>query len=169
MIVYIAGKITGESNYKARFDAAERVLKEKGHIVLNPTSLPVDMDYEDHMKIDLVMVEIADAVYFLKNWKDIPGAQAEHERAKQLKKRIIYESKEDKEFDNVEQPKHYQLGNGLQVIDVIKSALTKEEYQGAMTANVIKYITRWRKKNGVEDLKKAKVYLDWLIESTESD
>lgn len=31
-------------------------------------------------------------------------------------------------------------------------------------ANVIKYVTRWRSKNGVEDLRKARHYLDMLIE-----
>ena len=35
---------------------------------------------------------------------------------------------------------------------------------GYMEGNVIKYVSRWRKKNGVEDLKKARHYLDLLIE-----
>ena len=30
--------------------------------------------------------------------------------------------------------------------------------------NIVKYVVRWRQKNGVEDLKKARVYLDKLIE-----
>lgn len=33
--------------------------------------------------------------------------------------------------------------------------------------NIIKYVVRWKQKNGIEDLKKAKVYLDKLIELTE--
>jgi len=32
-------------------------------------------------------------------------------------------------------------------------------------ANVVKYVTRWRSKNGIEDLKKAKHYIDLLMES----
>jgi hypothetical protein len=35
---------------------------------------------------------------------------------------------------------------------------------GYMEGNVIKYVVRWRNKNGVEDLKKARHYLDLLIE-----
>ena len=35
---------------------------------------------------------------------------------------------------------------------------------GYCEANVVKYITRWRSKNGVEDLRKAKHYIDFLIE-----
>jgi len=36
---------------------------------------------------------------------------------------------------------------------------------GYCEANVVKYVTRWRSKNGVEDLRKAKHYIDLLIES----
>lgn len=39
---------------------------------------------------------------------------------------------------------------------------------GFAEGNVIKYVTRWNKKNGVEDLKKARHYLDLLIEFVES-
>ena len=35
--------------------------------------------------------------------------------------------------------------------------------------NIIKYCTRWRSKNGIDDLKKARHYLDILIESEESN
>ena len=35
--------------------------------------------------------------------------------------------------------------------------------------NIIKYVTRWRYKNGIEDLKKARHYLDFLIEHAEAD
>ena len=39
-----------------------------------------------------------------------------------------------------------------------------ENNLGYCEANVVKYITRWRSKNGVEDLRKAKHYIDILIE-----
>ena len=35
---------------------------------------------------------------------------------------------------------------------------------GYFEGNVIKYVTRWRAKNGIEDLKKARHYIDLLIE-----
>ena len=35
--------------------------------------------------------------------------------------------------------------------------------------NVVKYILRFQKKNGIEDLKKARKYLDWLIEEMEHE
>lgn len=41
------------------------------------------------------------------------------------------------------------------------------EIEGFYTGNVIKYICRWKKKNDLEDLKKARVYLNWLIDHEE--
>lgn len=72
--------------------------------------------------------------------------------------------------DMVNHPPHYQSKTGLEVFDVIR-AFT-EDLQGEIAveqANVIKYILRWPKKNGVEDLKKARWYLDRLIENMEGE
>lgn len=64
----------------------------------------------------------------------------------------------------VNHPNHYQSANGIEVIDVM-DAFTEglEGIEAVDTAQVIKYICRWKKKNGLEDLKKAKWYLDHLI------
>ena len=70
--------------------------------------------------------------------------------------------------DFVNHPPHYQTKNGLETIDVIE-AFT-EDLTGAEatnTGNVIKYICRWKHKNGLEDLKKARWYLDRLIAHVE--
>lgn len=70
--------------------------------------------------------------------------------------------------DIVNKPPHYQTKNGIETIDVIE-AFTEdlEGMEAICTANVIKYICRWKKKNGVEDLKKAKWYLNRLISTLE--
>ena len=68
-------------------------------------------------------------------------------------------------MDNVNRPAHY-IGN-IEVIDYIRDKLTAEQLEGYYLGNVIKYISRYQKKNGVEDLKKAQVYLKWLIECKE--
>lgn len=71
--------------------------------------------------------------------------------------------------DNVNHPQHYKLdGLDIEVIDLIRSA-TGTQYAGYLLGNLIKYVMRYKKKNGVEDLKKAKVYLDWLIEANEHE
>lgn len=69
--------------------------------------------------------------------------------------------------DNVNHPKHYCQG-GMEVIDVIK--VFTEDLWGAeavCTGNIIKYILRWKHKNGLEDLRKAKWYLEYLIDLEE--
>ena len=68
--------------------------------------------------------------------------------------------------DNVNHPSHYELeGLGVEVIDVIRSILGSERFCGYCKGNVIKYILRADKKNHLEDLEKARVYLNWLIET----
>ena len=47
----------------------------------------------------------------------------------------------------------------------IRSALGKDGFCDYCAGNVLKYVFRWRHKNGVEDLKKASVYLGWLIDA----
>ena len=66
--------------------------------------------------------------------------------------------------DNVNQPPHYGQGN-IECIDYIKDILTDEELIGYYRGNVAKYLHRWRYKNGLEDLKKARWYLEALIQN----
>lgn len=72
----------------------------------------------------------------------------------------------DNTADNVNSPSHYGQGK-IEAIDYIKDSLTKEEYIGYLRGNISKYLHRWRYKNGLEDLKKAQVYLGWLIQEVE--
>lgn len=68
----------------------------------------------------------------------------------------------------VSHPAHYQSNTGLEVIDVIEAfTFDLKGIQAVCTANVIKYICRWKSKNGLQDLKKAKWYLTHLIEHIE--
>lgn len=73
----------------------------------------------------------------------------------------MYESKDV----NVSHPGHYQSKKGLEVIDVIE-AFTEglEGIEATDTGNVIKYICRWKKKNGLQDLEKALWYLQHLVD-----
>lgn len=71
--------------------------------------------------------------------------------------------------DNVNHPAHYNNG-GIETIDVIK-AWTDDlsGFEAVLCGNVIKYISRWPHKNGLEDLKKARWYLNRLIEEVEKN
>lgn len=70
--------------------------------------------------------------------------------------------------DSVDHPSHYTQGR-YEVIDVIDDNLTFEGMEGYCVGNVLKYVMRYRHKNGVEDLKKARWYLNHLIEELESE
>lgn len=65
--------------------------------------------------------------------------------------------------DKVNHPRHYDLPGGGQAIDVIEDMLDDTENEGYYKGNIIKYIARYKKKGGVESLKKARWYLDKLI------
>ena len=72
------------------------------------------------------------------------------------------------EADNVNSPKHYELeGLGIEVIDIMKSNLGDEGFKNYCKGNVIKYVLRAEKKNGLEDYKKAAKYLNWIIEAAD--
>lgn len=60
-------------------------------------------------------------------------------------------------------PNHYIFG-GIETIEYLKAKMTADEFRGFLKGNVLKYVSREAEKNGVEDLKKAKWYLDKLIE-----
>ena len=72
-----------------------------------------------------------------------------------------------KEYIN--HPDHYQSGNGIECIDAIAAAVEYLKGEEAFcTATAIKYLWRWRKKKKpVEDLKKARWYIDRLINKLE--
>ena len=73
-------------------------------------------------------------------------------------------------LDMVNHPSHYKAKNGMEVIDVIEAFTANlSGYEATHTGNVIKYICRWKEKNGLEDLKKAQWYLNRLIKNIEEN
>ena len=73
----------------------------------------------------------------------------------------------DKEFDNVNRPKHYQIKIGdhdFEMYEVIRSFVCKYPIELAYPiSNAIKYLGRANEKNGLEDLRKARKCIDMLI------
>lgn len=70
--------------------------------------------------------------------------------------------------DPVEHPNHYTSG-GIECIKAIEASMEMAPYRGYLKGNIMKYIWRYEKKKGVEDLRKARVYLDWLIDTYEME
>lgn len=75
----------------------------------------------------------------------------------------IDEKQDDDTESNVVSPTHYRLDNGKEAIDIIRDVLG-QSVRAYYIGNIIKYLIRYKYKNGVEDLEKAKIYLEWLIE-----
>ena len=76
------------------------------------------------------------------------------------------ETETETDFDAVNHPPHYNtnLPEGVEVIDIITAQTADlSGIRAVCQANLIKYTLRWQKKNGVEDLKKARYYIDRLI------
>lgn len=72
--------------------------------------------------------------------------------------------------DVIHNPKHYQGKYGLETIKVIDNFIWDLEGKAAWSwGNTIKYLLRFQNKNGLEDVKKARKNLDWLIEEMEKN
>lgn len=73
--------------------------------------------------------------------------------------------------DIINNPNHYQLnikGNNIEVIDIIDEVVKDySSKQAFRVANILKYVLRANKKNGLEDFKKAKKYIEMLLELEE--
>ena len=71
-------------------------------------------------------------------------------------------------IDNVNHPSHYIQG-GIECIDALKAATVgKTGIEAICVANAIKYLWRFEKKNGLEDVKKAQFYINRLIQELET-
>ena len=88
MKIYIAGKITGDPEYRRKFACAARQVEEFGHVVLNPAELPEGMAAADYMRICMAMIDAADRVIFLPDAEDSPGAFLEIQYCRYAKKRV---------------------------------------------------------------------------------
>ena len=84
-------------------------------------------------------------------------------QARRVNEQLNAEKKASQTSKDAINPNHYK-GNGIECIEYMKERLNSEAFLGYLNGNVIKYTHRWQDKNGVEDLRKARWYLDRLIE-----
>ena len=81
-------------------------------------------------------------------------------------KRLEEEKQKEKEnlkvVDMVNSPEHYNKA-GIETIDIIQS-VTGDGFEAYLQGNILKYMCRYKYKNGLEDLEKAQWYLNRLIE-----
>jgi hypothetical protein len=72
-----------------------------------------------------------------------------------------------KTADNVNHPDHYTRG-GIECIEAIRASMDKAGFLGYCKGNVEKYVWRYEDKNGAEDLKKARWYIERMIQEVEN-
>ena len=77
MIVYIAGQITGDPDYKRKFSHAMAVVRKFGHTPLTSAVLPLGLTERDYMRISLDMIDAADLALFLPDYSKSEGATIE--------------------------------------------------------------------------------------------
>jgi hypothetical protein len=82
---------------------------------------------------------------------------------KEMSDALESERDDDDEDDMVNSPAHYNFA-GVECIDAIRAATGEEGFSYYLQGNIMKYLWRYKYKNGVEDLRKAQWYLSVLIE-----
>lgn len=70
--------------------------------------------------------------------------------------------------DNVNHPAHYESGK-FECIEVMEETQGKEPVMDFCICNAFKYLYRHKRKNGIEDVKKARWYIDKYIEIVERE
>ena len=81
MKVYLAGKITGDPNYREKFAEAAKKLEERaGVTVISPAVTPEGLKKADYMRICFAEMEAVDYVVFLPDWSSSDGAKLEGQK-----------------------------------------------------------------------------------------
>jgi len=91
MKVYVAGKITGNENFKKDFQKAKEQLEKMipNVSLLNPSDLPSGMSSADYMRICFSMIDTAEVVFFMKNYVESKGALLERQYCTYIRKKYI--------------------------------------------------------------------------------
>ena len=87
---YIAGKITGDAEYKEKFQRAKEELEKDNFNVIVPSVLPEGLSKSDYMRICFAMIDCAHVVYFLPDWEQSDGAKVEKAYCDYIGKPVLF-------------------------------------------------------------------------------
>ena len=89
--IYIAGPVTGRTDYEEKFNGAEELLTSMGYEVLNPIKegLVDGWEYRDYINRGFRLLMEADAIYMLPDWESSPGARLERMYAEICGVRVV--------------------------------------------------------------------------------
>lgn len=95
--VYISGKITGDNNFKEKFNNAVLRCCVFGwglNDILNPVDLPTQTTWEDYMIQDIKELFNCTHIYMISDWEQSKGARIEHAIAVEYGLTIIYQQQD---------------------------------------------------------------------------
>lgn len=99
-VVYLAGKITGDDEYREKFARYEAMLQRfSGIAVLNPAHAPLGLRPADYMRLAFAQIETADVVCFLPDWGHSAGASLEMQYCRYIGKRWLQLPADGRGFD----------------------------------------------------------------------
>jgi hypothetical protein len=157
-LIYLGGSIfrVDYVNEKYAMVEGENVLHEHYRVLI-----PAETDMDELLEINANLIK---RVFELEAGQRNLFAMLERDKPKldDLLAKVTPENKHE-ELDNVNHPRHYNSGK-YEVINVIEDSL-KDGFEPYCIGNVMKYVSRYKHKNGVEDLKKAQWYLGRVIDS----
>lgn len=124
---------------------------------------------DTHLAEEIADVEIM--ISQIKYLRDIPTKRVDFVKKYKIQRQLQRIENGDgaqrveSEQDIIKSPSHYMLdGLNVEAIDVIKAVLGKDGFKAHCRGCALKYLLRADKKNRTEDLKKARVYLNWEID-----
>lgn len=148
------------------YDALMRELENGGCDVF---PMNISSFYDGDCCVDVVGNEVSHSgfEFYLQTYPDIPIIEYTANKNKYKegqyccmpKKKTLNQAINDV----VNSPSHYKQGE-RETIENIRDTMSSEGYQGYCVGNIVKYLSRYKFKNGLEDVRKAKKYIEFLEE-----
>lgn len=143
------------------YDALMVELDKKGHKWIGgqkPADLNVWFNLRERTTVCLDgVIGYASLEFYKKAYPNTPVIEYK------AKDKFIFDNSFNMTNDSVDSPNHYTQ-NGRETIENIRDTMSSEGYQGYCVGNVVKYLARYKFKNGLEDVRKAKKYIEFLEE-----